>query len=115
MDRETSWLSHTRNCGDLNIESLSGISRAQRQRRRGLFKLSGPKLENFYGIEIDDFAHEIAILSLWLAKHQMNVEFQELFGVEISLIPLKDTGNIVCGNAARTGLDDCVSTLTRRT
>jgi hypothetical protein len=59
------------------------------------------KLENFFGIEIDDFAHEIAILSLWLAKHQMNVEFRELFGVDIPLIPLRDTGHIHCGNAIR--------------
>ncbi|MFO0887501.1 MAG: DNA methyltransferase [Candidatus Saccharimonadales bacterium] len=64
-----------------------------------LFKMSGIKLENFYGIEIDDFAHEIAILSLWLAKHQMNIEFKTLFGLEIPLIPLVDTGSIVCGNA----------------
>lgn len=69
--------------------------------KAGLFKLSGIKLDHFFGIEIDDFAHEIAVLSLWLAKHQMNVEFHELFGVEISLIPLKDTGEILCGNAAR--------------
>lgn len=68
--------------------------------KRGLFNLSGIRLENFYGIEIDDFAHEIAVLSLWLAKHQMNLEFEERFGVEISLIPLKDSGSIVCGNAA---------------
>ncbi len=71
----------------------------------GMFKLSGIKLDHFFGIEIDDFAHEIAILSLWLAKHQMNVEFHELFGVEISLIPLRDTGNIVCANAARIDWD----------
>jgi hypothetical protein len=70
-------------------------------RGSGLFKTSALKLENFYGIEIDDFAHEIAILSLWLAKHQMNVEFKELFGAEIPLIPLRDSGNVVCGNAAR--------------
>ncbi len=76
----------------------------------GLFKLSGIKLENFYGIEIDDFAHEIAILSLWLAKHQMNVEFKELFGVEISLIPLKDTGNVLCGNATRIEWSNVLST-----
>ena len=36
----------------------------------------------------------------------MNIEFRELFGVEISLIPLKDTGNIVCGNAALINWDD---------
>jgi hypothetical protein len=66
-----------------------------------LFQNSRIKLENFYGIEIDDFAHEIAILSLWLAKHQMNVEFRELFGAEIQLIPLRDTGSITCANATR--------------
>jgi len=74
-----------------------------------LFQLSGIKLENFYGIEIDDFAHEIAILSLWLAKHQMNIEFKEMFGVEIPLIPLKDTGNITCGNATRLNWNEVCS------
>jgi hypothetical protein len=65
-----------------------------------LFQMSGIQLESFYGIEIDDFAHEIAILSLWLAKHQMNIEFKAMFNIEIPLIPLKDAGNIVCENAA---------------
>ncbi|MEX0999920.1 MAG: DNA methyltransferase [Thermodesulfobacteriota bacterium] len=58
-------------------------------------------LNNFYGIEIDDFACEVAVLSLYLAKHQMNIEFEKQFGKEIKLIPLKDTANIVHGNAAR--------------
>lgn len=58
-------------------------------------------IENFYGIEIDDFAHEVAILSLWIAKHQMNLEFAEKFGVELPLIPLKEAGHIVHGNATR--------------
>jgi hypothetical protein len=71
-----------------------------------LFKFSEVKLESFYGIEVDDFAHEIAILALWLAKHQMNGEFRELFGAEIPLIPLKDSGYIVCGNATRLSWDD---------
>jgi type I restriction-modification system DNA methylase subunit len=57
------------------------------------------KLDNFYGIEIDDFAHEIAILSLYLAKHQMNIEFEQHFGKEIILIPLKDNAKIVQGNS----------------
>lgn len=57
------------------------------------------KLDNFYGIEIDDFAHEIAILSLYLAKHQMNIEFEQHFGKEIVLIPLKDNAKIVQGNS----------------
>ena len=41
----------------------------------GILAFSNISLSNFYGIEIDDFAHEIAQLSLWLAEHQMNVEF----------------------------------------
>lgn len=58
-------------------------------------------IENFYGIEIDDFAVEVAILSLWIAKHQMNREFREKFRVDIPLIPLKEAGQIKVGNATR--------------
>ncbi|HEU4907210.1 MAG TPA: DNA methyltransferase [Solirubrobacterales bacterium] len=84
----------------LEHKILERIADLQPSRRR-LFDFSRILLDNFYGIEIDDFAHEIATLSLWLAKHQMNVRFKELFGVEIPLIPLKEAGNIRCGNATR--------------
>lgn len=66
-----------------------------------LFAESKIGIENFYGIEIDDFAVEVAILSLWIAKHQMNSEFKEKFGVSIPLIPLKEAGQIHAGNATR--------------
>lgn len=62
---------------------------------------SGISLEQFYGIELDDFAHEIAQLSLWLAEHQMNVEFLKKFGRTNPTLPLKEAGNIVHGNACR--------------
>lgn len=58
-------------------------------------------IENFYGIEIDDFAVEVAILSLWIAKHQMNVEFHDRFGIDLPLIPLKEAGRVTHGNATR--------------
>ena len=77
----------------------------QRQTELGsnhaLFNESRINIENFYGIEIDDFAVEVAILSMWIAKHQMNREFQEQFGISIPLIPLKETGQIHAGNATR--------------
>ena len=77
----------------------------QRQSELGandaLFNESAINIENFYGIEIDDFAVEVAILSLWIAKHQMNREFQQLFGIAIPLIPLRETGQIRAGNATR--------------
>lgn len=59
------------------------------------------RLNQFYGIEIDDFASEVATLSLWLAEHQMNVEFKAKFGYAEAALPLKDGGNVVCGNSLR--------------
>jgi hypothetical protein len=67
----------------------------------GGLAFSGIHLNNFYGIELDDFAHEIAKLSLWLAEHQMNVEFFNEFGRTNPTLPLQEAGQIVCGNACR--------------
>jgi hypothetical protein len=64
-----------------------------------LFAESKVTIENFYGIELADFATETAILSLWIAKHQMNAEFKAKFNLTIPLIPLKETGQIHRGNA----------------
>jgi hypothetical protein len=63
--------------------------------------LSGIQLSQFYGIEIDDFAGEIAKLALWLAEHQMNVAFFNEFGRTNPTLPLKEAGKIVQGNACR--------------
>lgn len=59
------------------------------------------ELNQFFGIELDDFAHEIAILSLWLAQHQMNQKFKEVFGESTPTLPLQAGGNIMHGNATR--------------
>jgi len=67
----------------------------------GLLITPSIKLTQFYGIELDDFAHEVAILSLWLAEHQMNVLFKKEFGTVPPALPLQDGGNIVHGNATR--------------
>ena len=58
-------------------------------------------LSQFYGIELLDFPHEIAMLSLWLAEHQMNTKLNENFGVNTKALPLKNITQIVCGNACR--------------
>lgn len=66
-----------------------------------LYAESKINIESFFGIEIDDFAVEVAILSLWIAKHQMNAEFRDKFNLAIPLIPLRETGQIQQGNATR--------------
>ncbi len=64
-------------------------------------RLPGIHVSQFYGIELDDFAHEVAILALWLAEHQMNLEFKAAFGSAPAALPLKDGAKIICGNALR--------------
>lgn len=84
----------------LEIEIWQEILEKEKQQS---FIYSEIKLTQFYGIEIDDFAHEIAMLSLWLAEHQMNKYFeQELeMGKALPILPLKAAGKIIRGNAAR--------------
>lgn len=63
--------------------------------------MSGIRLSQFYGIEIDDFAHEIALLSLWLTEHQMNQAFKAEFGYADPTLPLRDSGNVFRENSLR--------------
>ncbi|MEA3498040.1 MAG: DNA methyltransferase [Campylobacterota bacterium] len=72
----------------------------------GMLNMPSIKLSQFYGIELDDFAHEVAILSLWLTEHQMNIEFIKKFGNCTPTLPLQDGGNIVQGNATRLEWDE---------
>jgi hypothetical protein len=92
-------------CGSGNflIIAYKELRRLEMQilKELGGFVFSGIQLNNFYGIELDDFAHEIAKLSLWLAEHQMNVEFFNEFGRTNPTLPLQEAGQIICGNACR--------------
>ncbi|MFD2831069.1 DNA methyltransferase [Corticicoccus populi] len=65
-----------------------------------LFNESSIKLKQFSGIEIEEFAHEVAILSLYIAEHQMNIEMNDaLADDQAKTLPLQKSGNIVQGNA----------------
>lgn len=77
------------------------FKRLQELARAKSLPFSRISLSQFFGIELDDFAHEIAILSLWLAEHQMNLKFKEVFGDCAPSLPLKQGGNIIHGNALR--------------
>jgi hypothetical protein len=71
----------------------------------GAFPISGMNVNQFYGIEIADFACETAILALWLAEHQMNLEYKKIFGQTLVSLPLKEGANINCGNATHVEWD----------
>ncbi len=84
---------------ELEIEIVKRLQELEKHRSLRLF--SEIRLDQFFGIEIDDFAVETARLSLWLAEHQMNMAQHKAFGQAQPTIPLKKAGNIVHANATR--------------
>ena len=71
------------------------------QRAIGSIMGSVIRIDQFYGIELLDFPHEVAMLSLWLAEHQMNKKLFDNFGIQTDALPLHNITQIVCGNACR--------------
>lgn len=63
-------------------------------------------IDQFYGIEINDFAVAVAKTALWIAEEQMMEETQEILMQSLDFLPLKSNGNIVEGNALRVDWDE---------
>ncbi|MCD8322694.1 MAG: methylase [Oscillospiraceae bacterium] len=59
------------------------------------------KINQFYGIEINDFAVTVARTALWIAESQMLRETEEIVRRELDFLPLKTQAGIVEGNALR--------------
>lgn len=56
-------------------------------------------VDQFHGIEIEEFPAQIAQVALWLTDHQMNLRVSEEFGQYFARIPLRSRPHIVHGNA----------------
>lgn len=65
-------------------------------------------VDQFYGIEIEEFPAQIAQLALWLVDHQVNLRVSELFGNPFERLPLTASATIVHGNALRIDWNDVV-------
>lgn len=65
-------------------------------------------LNQFYGIEINDFAATVAKTALWIAESQLLQETERIVGHSINFLPLKTYSNIVEGNALRMDWNDVV-------
>lgn len=57
-------------------------------------------VDQFYGIEIEEFPAQIAQVALWLVDHQMNLKVSEEFGELFLRLPLAKSPNIVHGVSA---------------
>ena len=59
------------------------------------------KINQFCGIEINDFAVTVAQAALWIAESQMMKETEEIVHSKLDFLPLTSYANIVEGNALR--------------
>lgn len=72
------------------------------QQAFGIDQILHVDVDQFYGIEYDEWPARIAEVALWLMDHQMNLMVSEAFGQYYARLPLKKNATIVHGNALRT-------------
>lgn len=65
-------------------------------------------VDQFYGIEIEEFPAQIAEVAMWLMDHQMNMLVRDKFGEYYIRIPLRKSATIRCANALTTDWESVV-------
>ena len=93
-------------CGSGNFltETFLSIRRLENEVIRELHALGADchilvSIENFYGIEVNDFAVAVARTALWIAENQMLQETEMIIHEDINFLPLTSAAHIVEGNA----------------
>lgn len=66
------------------------------------------KIDQFYGIEVNDFAVTVAKTALWIAESQMMKETENIIMMSLDFLPLRTNACIVEGNALRIDWEDVV-------
>jgi type I restriction-modification system DNA methylase subunit len=92
----------------LELEVLKRLHRKETNRLLDVKGLLFVDVDQFYGIEIEEFPAQIAQVALWLTDHQMNMKVSEEFGQYFARLPLKKSPHIVHGNALRMNLEEVV-------
>ena len=107
-------------CGSGNFltESYTSLRRLENEALRIIYgdnrvigELADPikvSINQFYGIEINDFACSVAQTALWIAEAQMMQETDEIVGFTLDPLPLKTYTNIHEGNALRMDWNEVV-------
>lgn len=65
-------------------------------------------IDQFYGIEYEEFPAQIAQVAMWLIDHQMNMLVSNEFGQYFVRLPLEISANIVHGDALETDWNSIV-------
>lgn len=79
-----------------------------RQTVLNIAALTKISVNQFYGIEIEEFPARIAEAAMWLVDHQMNMKLSESFGQAFTRLPLTESAHIYHGNALTTEWSDII-------
>jgi hypothetical protein len=90
----------------LELDVLRAVHQGPGSRFLDIHQEISVDVDQFYGIEIEEFPAQIAQVTLWLMDHQMNVRVSEEFGMYFARIPLTTSPHIVNGNALTLDWDD---------
>ena len=88
------------------IKELYGLEAKRDFGFEGKDSLIKVGIHQFYGIEINDFAVDVATTAMWIAENQMLQETENITGCAIEMLPLKSYLNIRKGNALRVPWDE---------
>ena len=66
-------------------------------------------VDQFHGIEVEEFPAQIAQVAMWLIDHQMNMMISEHFGQYFVRLPLNKSANIVHANSLQISWEDVIS------
>lgn len=92
----------------LELELLK-MKIGKNQRMFDISHLLKVNVEQFYGIECEDFPCQIAQVGMWLMDHQMNQRVEEEFGTYYVRLPLTQSAIITQGNALRIDWESIVA------
>ena len=96
----------------LELDILRAMLRTEReggQRVMDVVQFINVNVDQFYGIELEEFPAQIAQVALWLMDHQMNMRVSEEFGFYYRRLPLTHAATIRCANALRIDWNEVIS------
>ena len=91
------------------LRAMLRFEREGGQRVMDVVPLINVNVDQFYGIEIEEFPAQIAQVALWLMDHQMNMQVSEEFGFYYRRLPLEHAATIRCDNALRLDWNEVIS------
>jgi hypothetical protein len=66
-------------------------------------------VDQFHGIEVEEFPAQIAQVAMWLIDHQMNMMISEHFGQYFVRLPLKKSADIIHANSLQIPWEDVIN------